>query len=48
MGSNEAARKLESLPNEHQRMGQKYREGLDAFRQGGFDPKAGDLAGKRH
>lgn len=46
MGSNEAARKLESFANEHQRMGQKYREGLDAFVKAGFDPKAGDLAVK--
>lgn len=46
LGTTEAARKLENFAREHSQMGHKYRQGLDAFIQAGFDHRAGDLAVK--
>ncbi|MES9957332.1 MAG: methyl-accepting chemotaxis protein [Sedimenticola sp.] len=38
------AQGLEQFLAEHREMGRAYREGLEVFRQAGFDPRAGDKA----
>lgn len=46
LGEGEVSAKLRGFAQEHRLMGQKYRAGLEAFVQSGFDHKAGDAAVK--